>query len=418
MKISHFNHSDKYGGAARYVNRIVECQLENGLQSKLFVNVKKTSSDNVSLLGKIGITRIDTLVNRFFQFGDQMLNLLEIEKEHNFKSPGIFGSVNIKKLNKLDVDIIHLHWINGGFFSINQISHIKKPIFWSILDMWPFSGAEHYLNINDESRIKLGYNKESRPGSSKGLDISRISWKLKLKKFQNFTMVYPGEWLKTQSSKSEIISNMKNIVIPPPVNLKVFTRINKKESRKSQDLPQDEFLVGYFGGTSTRKGFAIIRELILSDFLIKNNIKMVLVGNDFPSNFKEHSHLIMKEKITNDEKLSLIYSCLDIVLVPSKQEAYGLVAQEAQACGVPVISTGGTGLEDVITDNVTGISVNSYSAHEFAHAILGILNNKSKQLSFSSNAFRKSKLFWDYKQISNKFSSAYANEIKYLGKQL
>ena len=42
--------------------------------------------------------------------------------------------------------------------SIDEISQIKQPFVWTILDMWPFSGVEHYnrdLKFLKEKKFSL-----------------------------------------------------------------------------------------------------------------------------------------------------------------------------------------------------------------------------------------------------------------------
>ncbi|MBI4566896.1 MAG: N-acetyl-alpha-D-glucosaminyl L-malate synthase BshA [Planctomycetes bacterium] len=46
---------------------------------------------------------------------------------------------------------------------------------------------------------------------------------------------------------------------------------------------------------------------------------------------------------------------LDLFILPSEHESFGLAALEAMACAVPVIATGGSGLDEVIQDGVSGL---------------------------------------------------------------
>jgi len=54
------------------------------------------------------------------------------------------------------------------------------------------------------------------------------------------------------------------------------------------------------------------------------------------------------------ESVSELLSCADVFLLPSEEESFGLVALEAQGCGVPVVGTAGSGLDEVVEDGVTG----------------------------------------------------------------
>jgi L-malate glycosyltransferase len=49
-----------------------------------------------------------------------------------------------------------------------------------------------------------------------------------------------------------------------------------------------------------------------------------------------------------------LLACSDLFLLPSEQEAFGLVALEAMACGVPVIATSTGGIPEVVDDGVSG----------------------------------------------------------------
>ena len=58
-------------------------------------------------------------------------------------SISIFQSPWIDYINKSDVDIVHLHWVQNEMLSVADIGKIKKPIVWTLHDMWAFCGAEH-----------------------------------------------------------------------------------------------------------------------------------------------------------------------------------------------------------------------------------------------------------------------------------
>ena len=91
-------------------------------------------------------------------------------------SLNIFSSNILKKIDKINPDIVNLHWINNELISIKQISKIKQPIVWTFNDMWPMCGGEHYVS---DDRYVNGYDKSSKRSDEKGIDLNRFLWKQK-----------------------------------------------------------------------------------------------------------------------------------------------------------------------------------------------------------------------------------------------
>lgn len=75
--------------------------------------------------------------------------------------------------------------------------------------------------------------------------------------------------------------------------------------------------------------------------------------------------------------LRKIYNIADVSLVPSRNEAFGLVVIEAMACGAPVIGTRQGGIPEIINENV-GQVFEPENYHELAKIISLVLNGKIK----------------------------------------
>ena len=100
--------------------------------------------------------------------------------------------------------------------SIADIGKIKKPIVWTLHDMWAFCGAEHYSQVD---RWRSGYNKKNRPTYESGFDINRWTWLRKLNHWHKpIHIVSPSNWLANCVRESKLMNNWPVSVVPNLLN--------------------------------------------------------------------------------------------------------------------------------------------------------------------------------------------------------
>ena len=68
---------------------------------------------------------------------------------------------------------------------------------------------------------------------------------------------------------------------------------------------------------------------------------------------------------------------IDILVLPSAAEGFGLVLIEAMAAGIPVVATNVAGIRDVVRDGMTGLLVQPFAPAELWRAIDRLLNDLS-----------------------------------------
>lgn len=96
------------------------------------------------------------------------------------------------------------------------------------------------------------------------------------------------------------------------------------------------------------------------------------------------------------EQLAVFYQAADAVMMPSRSESFGLVAAEAQSCGVPVIAAAVGGLPFIIEDGKSGILVTGHDPADYAIALDSVLDDPVFAQKLSRGAVANSERFsWD-----------------------
>ena len=394
MKIIHLNQSDINGGASRAAYRIHQSLLKEGVNSEMWVN--KIFSNDHTVKGPL--TKIEKLL---VNLNPHLINntLLKMLKTKNkiLHSLSVLPSMWVKRINESDADIIHLHWIQNEMLSIKDIGKIKKPIVWTLHDMWAFCGAEHYT---EDNRWLEGYSYYNRPSYECGFDLNQWTFKRKLKNWKNpIYIVTPSKWLSNCVGESKLMFNYPKSVIPHPLNTDVFKPIDKKIARIKLNLPKDVPLILFGaidGGKDPRKGFDLLINALkyLSSDKKTITFELVVFGQEkpkLPLNLGFPIHYLGHHD--NDLSLRLSYNSADLMITPSRLEAFGQTASEAQACGVPVVAFNIGGLSDIIEHKKTGYLSKAFDTKDLANGISWVLDNlEIKKLRAYSREAAKIKL--------------------------
>jgi len=96
------------------------------------------------------------------------------------------------------------------------------------------------------------------------------------------------------------------------------------------------------------------------------------------------------------DRLADHYRSAHVVVVPSRSESFGLVAAEAQACGIPVVASNIGGLPYVVSASESGLLVDDQDPAAFAAAIRAILDHPGFAQRLSDGAIAFSQRFsWE-----------------------
>lgn len=85
-------------------------------------------------------------------------------------------------------------------------------------------------------------------------------------------------------------------------------------------------------------------------------------------------------------RMPLFYRAADALVVPSRSESFGLVAAEAQACGLPVVAAGVGGLRYVVADGVSGVLVDGWDPVDYGRALASVLESPARRGELAAGA--------------------------------
>ncbi len=96
------------------------------------------------------------------------------------------------------------------------------------------------------------------------------------------------------------------------------------------------------------------------------------------------------------DQLAVFYQAADALIMPSRSETFGLVAAEAQACGVPVIAADVGGLSYVIEDGKSGVLIDGHDPADYAAALDRVFDDPAFAETLRKGAVDHSQRFsWD-----------------------
>ena len=136
----------------------------------------------------------------------------------------------------------------------------------------------------------------------------------------------------------------------------------------------------FIGSLIERKGIDLLLKALS---LVKKDYTLTIVGDG-----EEKSRLVdyveqngMKELVEfvpfkQKEELREIYNTHDIFVLPTREDCFGLVINEAMAASMPVISSCyADGAYDLVIDGENGYIVNPYDSVKFANTIEKLIDN-------------------------------------------
>lgn len=287
-------------------------------------------------------------------------------------------------------DLVHSHyWLSG-------------QVGWLAHDRWqvPLVHTMHTM-----ARVKNAHLAEGDSPEPSGREIGEVQ------------VVEAADRLvaNTEKEAAELVhlygaDPSRVVVVPPGVDLSLFTPGDQHEARASVGLPPEAKVLLFVGRLQPLKAPEVLvkaaAHLLERHPDWRGQLVVAVLGGPSGSGLA-HPHSLedlardlgiasdvrFVQPVTRPE-LARWYRAADLVAVPSHSESFGLVAVEAQACGTPVVAADVGGLPTAVGD--AGVLVDGHDPRRWADHLERLLIDKGLRAQLAERAVRHAGQFgWE-----------------------
>ncbi len=390
MKILIVNTYDK-GGAANSCLRLRRGLLNIGIDVKLLLQHKTRNLTSVEvakpIINKVSRTEkvkkdLRKILKKFPLYrikpGKEVPFIWKRSSNlEMFSSPNSDYDIMQSELYN-EADIINLHWVANFLDYTSFFEKNTKPVIWTLHDMNPFSGGEHYeekyLGIDESGfPIRRQVSEDEITVEKKNVEIKKQA----LSKVHNLTIVAPSEWLAEEARKSEIFKGYPVLCIPYGLDAEIFAPRDQNYSRDLLGIPKDKKVILFVANSisNNRKGLVYLKRAFQQ--LSNKNLVLCAIGQN--NNEMEFFDYILELGSIYDERLmSMAYSAADVFVIPSLMDNFPNTVLESIMCGTPVIGFPVGGISEMIIDGENGLLTKEISVNSLVETLTDFLNKPER----------------------------------------
>ncbi len=358
MRVLHVNYNTAAGGAALASQRLHRALVAVGIDSRYCAFRGTTGGDErLQIYASPGKLLLNQITNR----GLQTLNRIG-PGDATSRAINIVPSGLGRYLAAADADVIHLHWVKAETLSIAELGRLRKPIVWTLHDMWPLCGAENYL---DTDAYVTGYPRCSVSG-----------WVHRRKQRHwaglNLAGVGPSAWMTDCARRSLLMRDRPIEHIFNCVDTDLFRPMDRQSARRTLGLPVDGRVVcfGADGVRTSRKGFDLLEPTLAR--LDAADLTLAVFGDQGRTDVAGIPTKWLGF-VDGEEALARVYSAADVLVVPSRQDNLPNTCVEALSCGTPVVAFRVGGMSELVVHGRDGYLAEPFDVVDLARGIEWVL---------------------------------------------
>jgi len=403
MNILHLVSGELTGGAARGAYWLHKALLKSGIQSRILNKSPASQNTRDPDIEVIPNTRISRLKEKAGRFPV----LLYQSREKRLFHTGLTGFNFLKSDAYKWADIIHLHWINNGFVDIKSLAKTKKPVVWTMRDMWPMTGGCHYpLDCN---RYTTGCGSCPQLHSKRNTDLSSYVVQRKARYIpRHVKLVGISHWLSECARNSFLYRDFDIQMIHNGINVSEFAPVSKESARSALkiDTKKKIVLIGAQNVRDFYKGFD--KFMAAAPLLDRGKVFLLIFGE---TDLDAVDSLGIEYRslgfLYDTVSLQKAYSAADVFVAPSLMDAFGKTLAESLACGTPVVCFDATGPKDIVDHKTNGYRAIPFQHEDLAAGIMWVLADTERHRQLCLEARKKAETSFNIDNIAMQYSDLY-----------
>jgi glycosyltransferase involved in cell wall biosynthesis len=206
-------------------------------------------------------------------------------------------------------------------------------------------------------------------------------------------LIFSSHWAARTAVEMYGINQNKIKVVPFGANLDITHSFDDVKTMIANRSTKTIKLL-FVGKEWYRKGGDIV--LAIANALHHSGypVEVTLVGaapkNETLPPYIRHLPFISKNNSTQSQQLQKLYQESHFLFVPSRAEAFGIVFCEANAFGVPCLTTYVGGIPDIIKNGVNGMTFSLESTiQHYCDYIINLMSNRHEYENLALSAFNE-----------------------------
>jgi glycosyltransferase involved in cell wall biosynthesis len=178
-------------------------------------------------------------------------------------------------------------------------------------------------------------------------------------------------------------------------------------------------VIGIVGRLAVQKGHTVLLDAV-KEVVTKNHDVILVIIGDGPDRdslkLKAQSLGIEKSILwfgtMMQEEMFKLYGIMDVFVMPSLYEGFGLTAIEAMAAGLPVVGTEVAGLSEIIENGVTGYLVSVGDSQELSRCLNYLITNPDQAQRMGQHGKHRVRRLFSIDHFTNSMLFLYQSQSK------